>query len=150
MVFSLQGVRGFSFFWRCHLKLSGGACGVPGEVARGVVYALASSLRISASVLPSLVTALLCVASKATVGYISKRLEPSSCPKRWSAWAFVVVRESLEPHSFPWRRAGLTSFPVPSLAFQASVGCPPSFCRYEALGLCLSVYALKWKLRLRV
>ncbi|KAL0743371.1 hypothetical protein Bca4012_084884 [Brassica carinata] len=60
MVFYPQGVRGFIFFWRCHLKLSGGACGVPGEVVRGVVYALASSLWISASVLPSLVTVLLC------------------------------------------------------------------------------------------
>ncbi|KAL0664482.1 hypothetical protein Bca4012_101320 [Brassica carinata] len=49
-----------TFFWRCHLKLSGSACGVPGEVARGVVYALASSLGISASFLPSLITALLC------------------------------------------------------------------------------------------
>lgn len=88
MVFSPQGVRGFGFLWRCHLKLSGGACGVPGEVVRGVVYALASSLRISASVLPSLVTALL-----RGLFYLQK------CTFWWrSLWVLFSIVSSLDSH----------------------------------------------------
>ncbi|CAN6934208.1 unnamed protein product [Brassica oleracea] len=115
MVFSPQGVCGFSFFWRCHLKLSGSACGVPGEVARGVVYALASSLGISASFLPSLITALLCPPEVHIL--VEKSLEPSSCSKRWSAWAFVVVRESPEPNSLSVAACWFGVFPSTEFGF---------------------------------
>ncbi|KAG2306058.1 hypothetical protein Bca52824_025806 [Brassica carinata] len=97
MVFYPQGVRGFIFFWRCHLKLSGGACGVPGEVVRGVVYALASSLWISSLVLPSLATNLPLVLRDGV--------------RRSFLWS-----ESLRNLTHcPWRRTGLESYPVPSL-----------------------------------
>ncbi|KAH0875400.1 hypothetical protein HID58_072762 [Brassica napus] len=44
----------------------------------------------------------------------------------------LLWSESLRnPTHCPWRRAGLASFPVPSLAFQASVGCPYPFHKTE-------------------